>query len=96
MRGLVFISLVGLVGLGISADAQAWGAKGHRIVGHLARELLTADVKAEIRRIMSSDELATFALFMDQHKDHLEHRHPGSRAWHYDDVPVCDTQTHEE
>ena len=88
--------LAGLVILGSVADALAWGVKGHRIVGHVARELLSPDARAAISELMGSDDLATFALYLDQHKDRLDQQIPGSREWHYDDVPVCESKPHSE
>ena len=49
-------------------EAQAWGPKGHRLVALVAKELLSDDAKATIKTIMGSDDLATFALYMDQQK----------------------------
>ena len=82
--------LAGFVIFGSVADAVAWGSKGHRIVGHVARELLSPDARAEIVALMASDDLATFALYLDQNKDRLDQQIPGSREWHYDDVPICE------
>src|SRR5439155_6907194 len=60
--------LAGFVIFGSVADAVAWGSKGHRIIGHVARELLSPDARAEIVALMASDDLATFALYLDQNK----------------------------
>jgi len=84
---------VTLLILGTLADASAWGPKGHRLVGLIARELLDQDADADVKTIMGSDDLATFALYMDINKDRLDQQIPGSREWHYDDVPVCGTKT---
>jgi hypothetical protein len=73
-------------------SAEAWGAKGHRLVGQVAKELLEPDARAAIKTIMGSDDLATFALFLDQQKTALDKQIPGSRQWHFDDVPACGTQ----
>ena len=71
--------------------AAAWGAQGHRITALVAEGLLTADAKAGLRTLMGKVDLAAAALVLDQQKDMLEQRMPGSRQWHYDDKPVCDT-----
>jgi hypothetical protein len=76
------------------ADVQAWGAKGHRIVGHIAHDLLTPETRAAIQQLMGRDNLATFALYLDQRKQPLEQQITGSRAWHYDDVPMCTTTSY--
>lgn len=74
-----------------ASQVSAWGERGHRIVGHMARALLTPSAKTALQQLMGSDDLATFALYLDQHKDDLEQQIPGSRQWHYDDMPVCAT-----
>lgn len=71
------------------APAGAWGDKGHRITGMIARELLTAPARAELVRLMGDDDLASIALYLDKNRASLEERIPGSRKWHFDDVPVC-------
>jgi len=88
-RDVVRLLLAGLLLCGAWSHAHAWGAKGHRIVGHMARGLLSPAARTAVRQLMGSDNLATFALYLDQHKDQLEQQLPGSREWHYDDVPIC-------
>jgi hypothetical protein len=92
----VFAVLVGLVILGSVTDAVAWGSKGHRIIGLLARELLLPETSAEIETIMGTADLARFGLYLDDNKDRLELRIPGSRAWHYDNIPICRSKSHSE
>jgi hypothetical protein len=82
--------------LGSVTDAVAWGSKGHRIIGLLARELLSAETSAEIETIMGSTDLATFGVYLDDNKDRLEQQIPGSRAWHYDNIPICGRKAHSE
>ncbi|MBL8345293.1 MAG: hypothetical protein JNN03_07615 [Rubrivivax sp.] len=41
---------------------------------------------------MGSSNLATIALYLDQKKNVLANRIPGSRQWHYDDRPVCEPE----
>ena len=45
---------------------------------------------------MGSDDLATFSLHLDQRKDQLDRDIPGSRQWHYEDVPICTTKPYSE
>ena len=80
----------------VPSGAYAWGEKGHRIVGHMARALLSPATQRAIRQLMGSDDLATFALYLDRHKDQLDQQIPGSRDWHYDDVPICMTKPYTE
>jgi hypothetical protein len=79
--------------LGACASAWAWGDQGHRITGLVAESLLTADARAGLRALMGHTDLATMSVFMDRQKDELEQRIPGSRAWHYDNLPVCEPRT---
>jgi hypothetical protein len=51
------------------AGVQAWGAKGHRIAGHMAHDLLTPETRAAIQQLMGSDDLATFSLYLDKRKN---------------------------
>jgi hypothetical protein len=88
--------LAGLLLCLAQSTAQAWGAKGHRIVGLMARDLLSPTARTAVKQLMGSDDLATFALYLDQHKDDLERRIPGSREWHYDDVPICGDKSYDE
>ena len=79
--------------LGACASAWAWGEQGHRITGLVAESLLTADARAGLRALMGHTDLATMSVFMDRQKDALEQRFPDSRAWHYDNRPVCEPRT---
>jgi len=91
----VFAVLVSLLILGSVSGATAWGSKGHRIIGLLAREL-SPETSAEIETIMGSADLATFGLYLDENKDRLEEQIPGSRAWRYDNIPICGRKSHSE
>ena len=75
--------------LGASASAGAWGEQGHRITGLVAESLLTAEARAGLRDLMGHADLATMSVAMDRQRDALEQRIPESRAWHYDNRPVC-------
>ena len=73
--------LAATVILSTPLDARAWGEKGHRIVGHVARELLVgSDTLAAIEQIMGSDDLANFALYLDQQKVRVDKDIPGTRV----------------
>jgi S1/P1 Nuclease len=79
-----------------SSDVHAWGDKGHRLIGHMAYALLTPKTRHAIQQLMGSDDLATFALYLDWQKDQLEQEIPGSPAWHYDNMPICTTKSYPE
>lgn len=74
-------------------SALAWGAKGHRLTGLIASELISDETRSAMKSIMGSANLAKFSLYMDEQKIALSSQVPGSRDWHYDDVPVCGTQS---
>ena len=81
---------IAIVALALSpSSVGAWGEKGHRLVGLVAKELLDKDALNATKALMGSDDLAKFALFLDDHKAQLNKDIPGSRDWHFDDVPVC-------
>jgi hypothetical protein len=82
--------------LGSVTPAMAWGSTGHRIIGLVARELLSPETGAEIETIMGTADLATFGLYLDDNKDRLDVEVPGSRAWHYDNIPTCGRKSHSE
>jgi len=86
---VVVTALVSLVILASVTPAMAWGSKGHRIIGLIAQQLLLPETGAEIETIMGSTDLATFGLYLDDYKDRLDQQIPGSRAWHYDNIPIC-------
>jgi len=92
----VIAVLVCLGILGSVTSAIAWGSKGHRIIGLIARELLLPETAAELETIMGSADLATFGLYLDDNKDQLDQQIPGSRAWHYDNIPICGSKPHSE
>ena len=71
----------------------AWGEKGHRITGLVAQSLLTPLARARLKELVGDEDLATIALYMDRNRSSLEERIPGSRKWHYDNLPVCDADT---
>lgn len=80
--------------IGLSAlPALAWHDEGHRIVARVAERLINDKARAELRRILGTDEvsrgLATAATYMDDHKPMLAKQTPGMSNWHYDDLSIC-------
>jgi len=84
--------LVLLVASCLSIAAHAWGEVGHRVTGLVANEFITDTTRRELQALMGSTDLATMALYMDKNKMALQSRIPGSREWHYDDRPVCNSK----
>lgn len=88
MRALM-AALLAVLLLLASGTAAAWGAPGHRISALVAEGLLTAEARAGLTLLMGRVDLVADALVLDQQKDTLAQRMPGSRRWHYDAQPVC-------
>ena len=94
--------------LALLAPAQAaiaWGPEGHRIVGEIAARFLNARANAEVLEVLRNDRLADgqpsgrrslgdIANWADEIKDTEWGKRRGS--WHYDDVPLCETQVYEK
>ncbi|PYO58092.1 MAG: hypothetical protein DMD83_05815, partial [Candidatus Rokuibacteriota bacterium] len=79
-----------------ASPVDAWARMGHRIIGLIARDQLSPEAKAAVRQLMGSDDLPKFSLYLDLIKDDLQQQIPGSRAWHYDNVPVCKTKARDQ
>ena len=78
-----------LLFLGISIlttiPAQAWGAKGHRIIGEIAQRHLNQNVSKKVLKILKDESLAMSSTWMDFIKsdDSFDHMYP----WHYCTIP---------
>ena len=62
---IVSIRMAGVLLCPMFAEVHAWGEKGHRIIGHLAHDLLSPEARGAIRQLMGTDDLATVALYLD-------------------------------
>lgn len=60
MKIAVLSLLSSLLCLFVAPDVHAWGEEGHRVTGHIARNLLTDTTRASLKQLMGSDDLATF------------------------------------
>lgn len=72
--------------LGFGSPAYAWGAKGHRVIGALAGEHLTAAAQAAINELLEGDDLATAATWADEMRsaqDNPAFWSNYSANWHY-------------
>lgn len=95
-RAMSISLLIVLLTFGIySGPAHAWGAQGHRITGLVANALLTPQSRAALRQILGTDNLADEANWLDQNRAMLAARIPGSAQWHYDNIPLCTTSSHD-
>jgi hypothetical protein len=70
----------------VSTDALAWGAQGHRLVGSVAEQRLTAQTRAEVARLLANEPTPTLAAIAPW-ADELRAKDPGlgkrSSSWHY-------------
>lgn len=82
-----FRLLVLLAALAASESTFAWGSQGHRMVGYVADEELTARTRIVVRRIMQADSLASVANWMDEVRDTYEGR--SMQRWHFVTTKVC-------
>ncbi len=88
MRTIAF-----LLFLLLPAQAIAWSAKGHRIVGELAQERLTPAARAEVDRLLLGEPvpgLAGIATWADDLRDSDDPRAKVSSTWHYMNFPRGD------
>lgn len=76
-----------LAGLVASGTSWAWGSQGHRMVGYVADEELTARTRIAVRRIMHADSLASVANWMDEARGTYEGR--SMQCWHFVTTKVC-------
>jgi len=80
----------GLLALGWQQSAFSWGDEGHRITGHIASALLTEPARQQLRELLGTDDLAQVATWMDDEREALNKRLPGSSRWHYENRAACD------
>ena len=76
--------------------AFAWGAEGHRVTGLIATELLTPRARMRLNDLIPGADLGDIANYIDLNRATLSQLIPNSDKWHYDNQPVCQTQTFEE
>lgn len=85
---LVLLALPWLCG-----PALAWNAAGHRLVVLMAEPELTPAARAALQPLLGGERLVDAAVWLDEEKDVLAARMPGSRRWHYDARPLCEPAT---
>lgn len=73
------------------APLPAWGPTGHRIVGQIAMNHLSAKAKLEIEKILGHHDLALVSNWADEIRGQDEYRYLA--PWHY--VSINDDETYE-
>lgn len=83
---LATASLAFLANTTLVADAYAWGAQGHRLVGRVAETGLTPTARAEVDRLLAGEavpSLAAIAPWADQLRANDPDLGKRSAGWHY-------------
>jgi hypothetical protein len=66
------------------SPAFGWGPEGHRIVGDIAHDHLSASAKHNIRDLLGNDDLAAIASWADE----VRPQRPETYDWHFVDIPA--------
>jgi hypothetical protein len=74
----------------------AWGSEGHRVSGLIATELLTPRTRIRLNDLIPGADLGDIANYIDLNRTTLSLLIPNSDKWHYDNQPVCQSQTFDE
>jgi hypothetical protein len=78
-----------LLAFGWQQPVYSWGDQGHRITGYIANTNLSAATRDQLRNLVGTDDLALIATWMDDERDSLNQRLPGSSRWHYENRLAC-------
>lgn len=68
-----------------SISLFAWGSKGHRVVGEIAKRQLSPKVKKAIAKILEGESLSSVSTWADEMKSNPDFKIYGS--WHYVNLP---------
>lgn len=77
-----FIALL-LLAVFPCSQSFAWGFKGHRIVGDIARDHLNPAARQNLVALLGSDDLAAISTWADE----VRSERPESYGWHFVDIP---------
>ncbi|XLS28218.1 S1/P1 nuclease [Flavobacteriaceae bacterium M23B6Z8] len=69
----------------LSSGNAFWGKTGHRVVGEVATEYLSASTKRKINKILDGQSLAFVSTFADEIKS--DRRYKAFSPWHYVNFP---------
>ena len=79
------LTIVSFFFLTISLSASAWGPTGHRVVGEIAEQQLTAKAKAKIMEVLGNESLAAVSIWMDEVKS--DSTYDAYHDWHWVSIP---------
>src|SRR5437867_3956546 len=86
----ILATIMGLLVL-VSSTASPWGAIGHRIVGHIAEQHLSPEVRQHIQALLGPESLAQVSTWPDEIRADPKWAH--ASPWHY--VNIADDETYE-
>jgi hypothetical protein len=78
------------------ASVFAWGSEGHRVSGLVAIEMMTPRARLRLNDLIPGADLGDIANYIDLNRVTLGQLIPNSDKWHYDNQPVCQTQSFEQ
>lgn len=78
-----------LVTLILANDVFAWGPDGHKIVGQIAEDQLSATARQKVKSILKNQTLAEVSIWADTIRSKPEYRH--TKSWHFVNIPDGET-----
>lgn len=78
----------------LPVPAFAWGATGHRVVGTIAEDHLSAKARKAVHRILGEESMAIAATWMDEVRS--DHTYDYTRDWHWVTIPDGSTYAQAE
>ena len=79
-------TLLAIAFLSISILLLSWGVTGHRTVGKIAENHLTANAKTAVHDLLGGETLADVSTWADEVRNEAEYKSTGS--WHYINLPL--------
>jgi hypothetical protein len=79
-------TLFAIAFLSISVLLVSWGVTGHRTVGKIAENHLTANAKTAVHDLLGTETLADVSTWADEVRNETEYKSTGS--WHYINLPL--------
>lgn len=79
-------TLLAIAFLSISILLISWGVTGHRTVGKIAEDHLTANASKAVHELLGAETLADVSTWADEVRNEPEYKATGS--WHYINLPL--------
>lgn len=79
-------TLLAITFLSISILLLSWGVTGHRVVGKIAENHLTANAKAAVHELLGGETLADVSTWADEVRNEPEYK--STAPWHYINLPL--------